>query len=117
MFKISEKVSSEGALLTFHGEATVASAAETLHSMKTFFPLSGPLFLDASGVEECDLSFLQILELARLEAASKKKTFQFKNGAVSVALRNAGLRSGFVPEKSCCADLACGCFEKRFGVA
>lgn len=117
MLKIHEKVSSDCVTLAFQGEATVASAAEALHSFKTFEPLSRRVVLDGSGIEECDLSFLQILEVARLEAASQKKMFSFKAGAVSPALRSAGLRSGFVPEKSCCQARNCDCFEKRFLVA
>jgi len=117
MFKTHEKLSSEGVSLAFRGEATVAAAADVAHSFKTFLPLSDAIVIDATGIEDCDLSFLQVLETARLEAVQKKKTFSFKTGAVSPSLRSAGLRSGFVPEKPCCLTPACDCFEKRFSVA
>lgn len=77
------------------GEISVRTIADAHKTLLSALSESGSLMIDASGVEDADLSFVQLIESARLTAASLGKTFCLKRPLPAVLTEQLE-RGGFL---------------------
>ena len=73
--------------------ANVQSVSALHQALATDIAGSTETVLDISGVEDADLSFLQLVEAARMEASSENKAFnlaQPANASLTALLERAG---------------------------
>ncbi len=70
--------------LTFRGRATLPEAAECQAALGSGLAAGARIVLDASGVEACDASFLQLLAAARKSAAARGLTLAWSDESAPV---------------------------------
>ncbi len=82
-------------LLKLHDKLTIASADELKATLVAALDGGGDILLDATAVEQIDLTGLQLLFAAHKTAVRNGKTFAFAEGAASEVIDLAALRAGF----------------------
>lgn len=85
------------AALEFSGSVTIRQAAEAHGRLMDALKGEGPLALDISGVTSTDLSFVQLIEAARLAFAEAGRTLSLTTaaeGALRDVLERGGLLAG-----------------------
>jgi anti-anti-sigma regulatory factor len=86
-----------------HGSLTIAQAREAHAALVTAFAKADQVLLDLEGVEEIDLTGLQLVCAAHRSSCSSGKSFQVK-GNDSEPIERAALRAGFLRRVGCRQD-------------
>lgn len=80
--------------LVFSGTQTVRNTDEAVEKLKELVQRGGPVVIDCSGVEEADISFVQLLLSARRTATELGRSMHLTapaGGALLACLLSAGL--------------------------
>jgi len=81
--------------VAFTGEVTVSTIAKAHEKLFAEFQQNDAIVLDATGITEADLTFVQLIESARLTATAQDKSFALSAPA-SGPLLEVLERGGFV---------------------
>jgi ABC-type transporter Mla MlaB component len=85
----------EAAILAFSGPATIRQVTDAWTRLRTAVEAGGAIALDLSGVSAADLSFVQLIESARLSAERLGGSVTLAQPAAG-ALRDVLERGGFL---------------------
>ncbi len=86
-------------VLVLKGAQTIRQAAQTREAILAALADSGDILLDCAGVEEADLSLVQIILAAQRSAASRSTRLALSEPPAG-ALRQALARGGFAPDRA-----------------
>jgi anti-anti-sigma regulatory factor len=84
-------------LISFVGDVTVSNITQAHEELGAILRQDGPVVADLSAVTEIDLTFVQLMEAARLKAAEAGRDFTLSHpadGAVLEVLRRGGFLDG-----------------------
>jgi anti-anti-sigma regulatory factor len=92
---LSDDTSRDAALVEFSGPMTVRQIKEAHERLQTVVAAGGAVVVDVTDVAACDLSFVQLLESARLSCGRSGDRFALSAPAAG-PLRDVLERGGFL---------------------
>jgi ABC-type transporter Mla MlaB component len=92
---LTDTASGEAAILAFSGPATIRQVTDAWTRLRTAVAAGGDVALDLSQVSAADLSFVQLIESARLSAERLSGSVTLAQPAAG-ALRDVLERGGFL---------------------